>query len=891
MESTAQKNQEFPVFLLSVRIIKATNIISRDSLSASDCYVTLSLPTASQEQFRTQTIKNSEAPVWNETFYYRIQPAIKNILRLEVCDDDPFSKDDSIFIVYFDLTRLQPGDTVLELFCLRPEELRFKALGIQVTGTHQAPMPSQTNFQRVCEEFSDTFNGSLDTYTGEPVNLQLDPNVQPIRLKARQVSLVLKPKIEEELDHLVAQGKEDSVYQHECLEVEFKLAAIPGPTEYLISNAVLVARELSVLEVKIDKVENEKFLKARKTVVLTVPESYEGTQKTTTSLHCFRFHCIKSWGPVLKAKLQGIECTGGHDSNYTLIIPLNCFPVGQQVKVPLPTEKGGALELHLQVICWTQNLDVRLGYELCAEEQDFLCKRKKVVADALSKLFYLRRNLLEHEVPVVAVMATGGGVRAMVALYGHLLALQKLRILDCVTYITAASGSTWTLTDLYQHPDWSHRSLEQAIKIAKNKILRSKWDVISIDKLKYYHKQLTERVEKGHLISFAALWGLVQAAFLNDKPNFNKLTEQRQALNEGQNPLPIYTAINVKDKDISTFEFREWIEFNPYEVGFQKYGAYIRAEDFDSQFYMGKLVKRFPESPICYLEGIWTNIFSRNLLDGLYWSSSPEEFWDRWVRDMAEKDAENSIEDGYTTVYKPPCSSSGKLCEIFNDILTDRPLKGASHNFLEGLEFNNDYLYQNKFIEWKDTVLDGFPGKLTPVEKSLCLIDVGYFVNNSGPPLLKPERDVDVIIAMDYDCYNIFQQTEMIAKYCEVQRIPFPKINLTEEDRKNPKECYVFSDEDPKAPVVVYFPLVNATFKKYKAPGVKRTSEDMCGGEVNISKDDSPYATKHVTYNAEDFDKLLNLATYNVLCSKEVILQSIKKAILKRQNVWLDRSV
>ncbi|KAL8169450.1 UNVERIFIED_CONTAM: hypothetical protein K2H54_049343 [Gekko kuhli] len=355
------------------------------------------------------------------------------------------------------------------------------------------------------------------------------------------------------------------------------------------------------------------------------------------------------------------------------------------------------------------------------------------------------------------------------------------------------------------------------IETAKTRILRSKWDVISIDKLKYYRKQLNERIEKGYLISFAALWGLVQAAFLNAKPNYSKLTEQRRALNDGQNPLPIYTAINVKDKNISTFEFREWIEFNPYEVGFQKYGAYIRAEDFDSEFYMGKLVKRFPESPVCYLEGIWTNIFSRNLLDGLYWSSSPEEFWDRWVRDMAEKNEEN-LEDGYTTVYKPPCSSSGKLCEIFNDILTDRPLKGANFNFLEGLEFNYDYLYQNKFIEWKDTVFDSFPRKLTPVEKSLCLIDVGYFVNNSGPPLLKPERNVDVIFAVDYDYYNIFQQTEMMAKYCQVQGIPFPKINLTEEDRKNPKECYVFSDEDPRAPIVVYFPLVNCTFKEYKAP-------------------------------------------------------------------------
>lgn len=61
--------------------------------------------------------------------------------------------------------------------------------------------------------------------------------------------------------------------------------------------------------------------------------------------------------------------------------------------------------------------------------------------------------------------------------------------------------------------------------------------------------------------------------------------------------------------------FAEWIEFNPYEVGFQKYGAYIRTEDFDSPFYMGKLVKRFPESQICYLEG--------NLLAIINWKMQP----------------------------------------------------------------------------------------------------------------------------------------------------------------------------------------------------------------------------------------------------------------------------
>lgn len=36
------------------------------------------------------------------------------------------------------------------------------------------------------------------------------------------------------------------------------------------------------------------------------------------------------------------------------------------------------------------------------------------------------------------------------------------------------------------------------------------------------------------------------------------------------------------------------------------------------------------------LTGLWTNVFTRNLLDGLFWSSNPEEFWDRWAKDMID---------------------------------------------------------------------------------------------------------------------------------------------------------------------------------------------------------------------------------------------------------------
>lgn len=54
-------------------------------------------------------------------------------------------------------------------------------------------------------------------------------------------------------------------------------------------------------------------------------------------------------------------------------------------------------------------------------------------------------------------------------------------------------------------------------------------------------------------------------------------------------------------------------------------------------------------------------------------------------------------------------------------------------------------------------MLDSFPNNLTPLQKYLCLIDVGYFINTSGAALFRPERNVDVIISLDYGLGNVFK--------------------------------------------------------------------------------------------------------------------------------------
>ena len=48
-----------------------------------------------------------------------------------------------------------------------------------------------------------------------------------------------------------------------------------------------------------------------------------------------------------------------------------------------------------------------------------------------------------EQVPIVAVTTAGCGIRALTAMYGSILGLQKLRVLDCVSYISGSSGTTW----------------------------------------------------------------------------------------------------------------------------------------------------------------------------------------------------------------------------------------------------------------------------------------------------------------------------------------------------------------------------------------------------------------------------------------------------------------
>nr|XP_020649392.1 cytosolic phospholipase A2 epsilon-like [Pogona vitticeps] len=880
----AKEMEDSPCYLLTVNVIQIKNLHKADLFNQSDCYVSLYLPTASFETVRTKTIKDCKDPMWNETFCFRIQSQVKNVLELMVHDEEHCLADVHLLTVLFDVSKIRLGETI----CL-------------------------------------TF----------PLN----------------------PKIQEKL------------------EVEFSLESIPVRHEHIVTNGVLVSREISCLEVQANEEKLTKKKSREKKLLFTVQGSYEETREFSldTELHPAEplvFHYVKYKDSALETELTrkpyGTDSCFSRkdiDEKVCLTLPLDSGQVEKKINIG----KDNTLDLGLKIKDWPKNLDVRLGYDLCTEEKIVIQKRKEIVATALEKALHLQNSLQDHEVPVVAVMSTGGGARAFTALYGNLFGLQKLNLLDCISYITGSSGSTWTLSNLYEHEDWSWQDLSGAIAEARRNMTKSKLGLFSVENIKEYSHALEQRQKQGYKTCITDLWGLLLDKALGNGQCCSTLSGQKRAISHGQNPLPIYMVLNTRDK-YSLPEFKEWMEFTPFEVGLLKYGAYINSEDFGSKFFMGRMMKKIPESQICFMKGVWSNVFSYNLLDA--WRAldvSEESFWHRYTRDRV-KDIEwmeftpfevgllkygayiNSEDFGSKffmgrMMKKIPesqiCFMKGVWSNVFSynlldawraldvseesfwhrytrdrvkdieelppqpprqqelhtqlvipapefptflrEIITQRITTSKFYNFLKGFQLSNGYLDNKNFCIWKDTVLDTFPNQLTATSEYLSVVDTAAYLDISYPPLLRPERKVDVIIHLNYSSGSQTKTLDEASRYFSKQGIPFPKVDLSHIKDKDLKECYVFEDpEDAKAPIVVFFPLINDTFRKYKAPGVARSLSELKQGDVDVTSPCSPYGLASFEYSEEDFDKLVELTSYNIQNNKYLILQALQRAIKRK---------
>ncbi|XP_067326635.1 cytosolic phospholipase A2 gamma-like [Anolis sagrei] len=251
--------------------------------------------------------------------------------------------------------------------------------------------------------------------------------------------------------------------------------------------------------------------------------------------------------------------------------------------------------------------NVRLPEELSEGEQKATASRKeeikKKIKEEIKKVLTKDGILFdEAKIPNIAILGSGGGLRAMIALYGTLAQLKKCGLLDCVMYLCGVSGSTWCMSALYKNEDWA-KNIEDFATLPRKIFTSNSWELTkAIDALR-------ECVED-ECYSLTDFWAYFVVYMMLKELHESTLSDQQKACENGKNPYPIYAAVD-KHTYYEEHKACSWFEFTPHEVGVLSRhdhpgnGAYIATENFGSKFNKGKMVEKKKERNISFLQGLW----------------------------------------------------------------------------------------------------------------------------------------------------------------------------------------------------------------------------------------------------------------------------------------------
>uniref|UniRef100_A0A8C9U6G3 PLA2c domain-containing protein n=1 Tax=Scleropages formosus TaxID=113540 RepID=A0A8C9U6G3_SCLFO len=232
---------------------------------------------------------------------------------------------------------------------------------------------------------------------------------------------------------------------------------------------------------------------------------------------------------------------------------------------------------------------VRVSKSLNRKEEQYVKERQAVVEKCLKDNGIKYKQ--EH-VPVIAVLGSGGGERAMVGLLGSLAQMAEEKLLDSITYLCGVSGSTWCMASLYEDPKWSVNVAADKKKIVDR---LSNGSFSKSDMLKW----LSVAVEDENY-SLTDFWAATVVYNIIKEIDRHHLSEQEAR--DSTNPYPIYTAIDKGLKqDNQTAPC--WFEISPHEAGYSHVGAYVDTSLFGSQFENGKPKTPPKEEDMLYLQG------------------------------------------------------------------------------------------------------------------------------------------------------------------------------------------------------------------------------------------------------------------------------------------------
>ncbi|WPG99063.1 cytosolic phospholipase A2 zeta [Acrodontium crateriforme] len=381
---------------------------------------------------------------------------------------------------------------------------------------------------------------------------------------------------------------------------------------------------------------------------------------------------------------------------------------------------------------------VRISTDLCKEEQLFLQKRRLQTTKALAKYLDVpEKDVHPDDVPTIAMCGSGGGLRALVAGASSFLSTQEDGLFDCVTYTAGVSGSCWLQTLYFSsigrqncHNIIEHLKQRIGVHIGYPPALFS--SLAQAPTNKYLLSGFVEKLRGVENADFGLVdvYGMALAARLLvpsaelKVDNYDlKVSNQRFYTDEGKSPLPIYTAVRheipeqtakTSEDDKKNFDWFQWFEWTPYEFFCEELNAGIPTWAVGRKWNAGQTVWRenglaLPELRIPLYLGVWGSAFCATL-----------SHYFKEVRPILL------------------ASGMGGLATLIDqrddDLVKVHPIDPAFiPNFALGL---------------RGSLPPSCPESMYNVEH-LQLMDAGMANNLPIYPLLRPGRDVDVIITFD----------------------------------------------------------------------------------------------------------------------------------------------
>ncbi|XP_073468150.1 cytosolic phospholipase A2 gamma-like isoform X2 [Aquarana catesbeiana] len=486
--------------------------------------------------------------------------------------------------------------------------------------------------------------------------------------------------------------------------------------------------------------------------------------------------------------------------------------------------------------------------------------RKIKVKETLSSL---GMNVGENcDPPVIAVLGSGGGLRAMVGFLGTISKLSELNLLGATTYIAGISGSTWCLSSLHSKKNWSDFS---CMKVLENQL----------------REQMKEEAERtfpwerikekflGDSYSLTDLWAYTFVLYALNMINEGKLSSHKEMCETGEDPYPIYSA--VRKHKIHKRKAEAWFEFTPHRSGFPAYDCYIKTEHLGCRFKRGRLLEVLPERDLMYLQGLWGSapgadwvwlFFHDMYTNFIQWlkGDKSETFSPKMKRDMSKKFSPE-MEQEIKKNLQLHSSFLDSLEDVYDDIVVIKNIISCLLAWKWGT--TNNFLYKCKKKIPKGCDLFH--------KKHIHLIDAGLEINTPYPLVLRPHRKVDLILSFDFSQGDPFETVKETVKYCKAHHIPFPKIAEERYEYPPTQSCYIFEGDGNETPDVMHFPLFNI---------------QTCGDADIIEHLSHKYATIIPSYNESSINQLLDIAKKNVESSREQIQDKIQQCVQRCDKKW-----